>query len=64
MVLVVMGEGPATNQLQGKAGLSAIQGLNLALSIDAEDDCILRGRHVDADDVGEVLDEEGVPREL
>jgi hypothetical protein len=64
MAFVVVGEGSATPGLQRQTRLGAVQGLNLALFIDTEDDRILRWSQIDADDVGEFLNEVGILREF
>ncbi len=38
VALVIMGHGPGSPLLEGQAGLGAVQGLDLRLLIDAEDD--------------------------
>lgn len=43
VAFVVVGEGSTTASLQGQPRLGAIQGLNLALFVDAQDDPVLWG---------------------
>jgi hypothetical protein len=44
--------------------LGAVEGLDLALLVHAQHDGPIRRRHVQADDVANLLDEEWVGREL
>src|SRR5436190_3255184 len=64
MAFVVMSERAASPGFHRQSRLRAIQGLYLALFIDAENHCILRRRHVDADHIGQFLHELRVAREL
>ncbi len=50
--------------LHRQAGLSAIEGLDLALFIDAEHRGVRRGIDIEAEDVAQIADELGVLRQL
>lgn len=62
--LVVMRHGLCTSLLDRQARLRAVQGLDLALLVAAQHQGVLRGRHVEADDVLQFLDEMRIPRHL
>ena len=51
-------------QPQGQEGLGALQGLALALLVDAQDQGMVGWIQVEANDVADLLDEEGIGREL
>src|SRR5215469_9157343 len=51
-------------QPHGQHGLGAVQGLNLALFIDAEHQSVIRWVQVEADDVTHLLDKERIGGEL
>ena len=59
--LVVMGHRAAASLLQRQTGLSAIQGLNLALLVHAKHDCFVRRIQVEADDVSQLFEKLRVP---
>jgi hypothetical protein len=60
VALVVVRHGAGAAFLQGKPGLRAVEGLNLGLFIDAEDDGPVGRIQIEAHDVGEFLQELGV----
>ena len=62
--LIVMGLGAAATFFKRQSRLGAVQGLNLALLIDAENQRLLRGIEVKADDVGEFFQKPHVARQL
>jgi hypothetical protein len=60
MPLVVMRHGPRPATLHGQARLGAVEGLNLALLIDAEDDRLLRRVQIQPNYVLQLGEEGGV----
>ena len=64
MALVVMGHGPAAPFLHGQAGLGALESLDLALLIHAQDHGFVGRIEVQPHHVGEFLGEPPVLREL
>ena len=62
--LIVVGHGPGATLLHRQAGLSAIEGLDLALFVDAEHDGVRRGVDIEPDYVAQLVDELGVLRQL
>src|ERR1035437_1847289 len=64
MSLVVMGHGAGTTRLHRQPRLGAVESLDLALLIDAEHDRVLRRVEVEPDDVGQLLQEAGIVRQL
>src|SRR5580658_4970233 len=59
--LIIMGLGAAASFFQRQSRLGAVQGLNLALLIDAENERLLRWIEVKADDIGKFLQKSHVP---
>ncbi len=57
IALVVMGHGPAPAFLHRQFRLGPVQGLNLRRFINAQDQRLVRGVQVDADDIGQLLHE-------
>ena len=49
---------------EGQEGLGALQGLALAFLVDAQDQGVVGRVEIEADDVADLLDEEGIGREL
>ena len=47
----------------GEDGLATFQSLDLALLVDAEDQCVFRRAHVESHDVADLLDEKGIGRQ-
>ena len=64
MAFIVVRHGPTTALLNRQAGLGSIQGLYLALLVDAKYKGLVRGVQVQAHDVGEFLKEMFVTAEL
>ncbi len=64
VALIVMSEGAAASTLERQSRLSAIQGLNLALLIDAEHDGILRRSEINPDDIGELFQKLRITRKF
>ena len=64
MALVIVGERAGAPALQREAWLGAIQGLDLALLIQREDDRPLGRLQVQPDDIAEFFHEGGVGRQL
>src|SRR5215470_1133602 len=64
VALVVVSHRAAAAALHGQTGLSAIQSLNLALLIHAKHHGLLRRVEIEAHDVGELLDESRIARQL
>src|SRR4249920_1935698 len=64
MPLVVVGHGAAAPFLQRQAGLRAIQGLNLALLVDAQHDRLVGRIEVEADYVSQLFDKPRVAGQL
>jgi hypothetical protein len=64
MSLVVVGHGPGPALLQGKTWLGAIQGLDLRLLIDAEDDGVSWRIDIKADDVADLGRKIGIVGQL
>ncbi len=62
--LVVMGHGAAAALFERQPRLRAIERLNLALLVDAQDDRFVRRVEIEAHDIGELLDEPFVPRQF
>jgi hypothetical protein len=62
--LVVVGHSSGAALLHGQAGLGAIEGLDLALFIDAEDQSLVRGIEVEPDDVLHLRGEVPIARNL
>ena len=60
VAFVVVSERAASAPLERQSGLSAIQGLNLALFVDAKHNGILRRSQIHTDDIGELLKESRV----
>ena len=60
VALVVVGHGPGPALLHRQARLSSIQGLDLALLIDAEHHRVSRGINIEANDVTDLGGELGV----
>jgi hypothetical protein len=64
VALVIVGHGPGAALLQRQSGLSAIEGLDLALFIDAEHDGVRRRIDIEPDDVAQLVDERRVVGQL
>ncbi len=64
VALVVMGHRAGATALDREARLGAIQGLDLALLINAQHDRLLRRVEVEPDDVGQLLAEPRIVRQL
>jgi hypothetical protein len=64
MTFVVVSHGSCAALLHRQAELSAIEGLDLAVFIDGQDDCVSRRVDIKADDVAQPVDEFGVFGEL
>ena len=64
VALVIVGQRRAPALLQRQARLGAVQGLDLALLVDAKHDGMGRRRNVKAHDIGQFLDEGGIIREF
>src|SRR5271156_5236614 len=64
MPFVVMGEGAASSRFERQPRLGAIQRLNLTLLVHAKHHGILRWREIDADHIGELLNEFGITRKF
>jgi len=64
MTLVVMGHGGGAALLERQSGLGPIEGLDLRLLIDAEHDRPVRRIEVEPDDLGDLLLEHRVVRDL
>ncbi len=64
MAFVIVCEGSATARFQGKARLSPIQCLNLALFVNAEHNCVLRRSQINAHHVCELFQKLWITREL
>ena len=64
VALVVVGHGPGAALFHRQAGLSAIEGLDLALFVDAEHDGVRGGIDIKPDHVAQLVDELGVLRQL
>ena len=62
--LVVVRHRPGPPGSHGQAGLRSLQGLNLALLVHAEHESLLRRIHVQPHDIGQLLDEGGIGRQL
>jgi hypothetical protein len=64
MALVIVGHGSRASLLHGKAWLGSIQGLNLRLLIDAEDDGVCWRIDIEAHDVADLGGELGIVGQL
>lgn len=64
VAFVVVRHGATAAPLQRKAWLGAVEGLDLALLVDAQDQGLVRGIEVEPDDIVELLDKLLVPAEL
>lgn len=64
MAFVVVRHRPTAAFLQRQAWLRAIEGLDLAFLVDAQDQTLVRGIEVEADDIVELLDKLFVPADL
>ena len=62
--MVVVRVRATTPEFERQTGLGAIQSLNLTLLIDAQHDRVLRGRQVDPDHIGELLQKLRITGEL
>ncbi len=62
--LVVMSHGSATAFLHGQPGLSALERLNLALFVHAQDNCLVGRIEIESNNISELLGEVGVLGEL
>ena len=54
VALVIVRHGPGPSLLQGKAGLSAVQGLDLRFLVDAEHHCVGGRTNIEADDIADL----------
>ena len=57
VALVIMGHGPGSPFLERQAGLGSVEGLDLALLVERQDDRVGGRRDIKADDVAELVDE-------
>jgi hypothetical protein len=64
VAFVVVRHGSAFARLQRQAGLGSVEGLDLALLVDSNDDGVSRRGHVETDDVFDLGGEGGVARSL
>ena len=61
---VVVGDSLHVSQTHRQQWLGSIESLHLGLLVDAEYHCLLRGVQVEADDVPDLLDKEGICRDF
>jgi hypothetical protein len=59
-----VGQGSSSTLLERKAGLRAVQRLDLRLFVDAENHGMGGRRHIEADDIAQLFGERRVVREL
>src|ERR1035438_939854 len=64
VAFVIVGHCAATPLLDWQPGLGAVQSLNLAFFVDAENDCLLRRIQVQTHDIGHLLQKLRIARQL